>query len=44
MNIKSDILRPSREQCTIVDVERTVDPITGDIHIQNDWGFFFGTN
>jgi hypothetical protein len=42
MNIKSDILRPSREQCTIVDVERTVDPITGDI--QNDWGLFFGTN
>ena len=42
MNIKSDILRPSREQCTIVDVERTVDPITGDI--QSDWGLFFGTN
>ena len=42
MNIKSDILRPSREQCTIVDVERTVDPITGDV--QNDWGLFFGSN
>lgn len=42
MNIKSDIKRPSREQCTIVDVERTVDPITGDI--QNDWGLFFSSN